>query len=196
MSHNRRAGARRRIPGPLERTRRRPAAAFPSPTSDARSSAGSWPPEPRDERPSARAGKTCRMWGQRQRESERMRWTSCARPCELFDQAAHHYLACFHEPHTFLAPLLEQVLGDVAIDRLHRVHHGEQPDLGTVLQQPLDRVLIADVERDAVEDDVVGIQCVQYRQDIWIGEDVKTMRMEEDIATVVLDACPKRRGVL
>src|SRR6185503_1970951 len=83
-----------------------------------------------------------------------------------------------------------------AIDRLHRVHHREQPDLGTVLQQSLDGVFVTDVERDAVQHDVVRVQRVQHRQDIRVRKHVEAILMEEDVATVVAHARGQGGGVL
>src|SRR5438552_13229766 len=121
---------------------------------------------------------------------------SCAGPFQLFDETTRDDLTRLDQPYALFAPFLEQVLGDVAVDRLHRIHHGEQPDLGPVPQQPFDRVLVADIQRDAVEDDVMRIQGVEHWEDIRIREDIKSVLMKEDVATMVAYPCRKPRAVL
>src|SRR5438477_12981196 len=125
--------------------------------SGARSSAGSSLRGLRGERRWAREGRTSRMSEPRLPGSERMRWMSCAGSFELFDQTAHHHLARLHEPHPFFPPLFQQMLGDVAVDRLHRVHDSEQPHLRLLLEQTIDRVLAAYVQRATAAPDYVNI---------------------------------------
>src|SRR6267378_5680030 len=121
---------------------------------------------------------------------------SCAGSLELLDEPSHRHFARLHEPYAFLTPFLEQVLGDIPIDRLHRIHDREEAYLRPMLEQTLDRVLVADVERHAVQHDVVGPKGIEDGQNIGIGENVETMLMEENVATMIADLGRERRWIL
>ena len=65
-----------------------------------------------------------------------------------------------------------------------------------MLQQAFDCVFVADVERDAIQHDVVRIEDIENRQDIGIGEDVEAVLMKENVPAMAADSCRQRRGVL
>jgi len=114
------------------------------------------------------AGKTCQNSGQAPRASGPMRSTSCGRPRpgELIDESAHHDLARLHEPHPFLTHSLSSCAPTSRSMGFIAVRHGEESNLRAVPQQPFDGVLITDVERDAVQHDVVRIQRVEHWKNI------------------------------
>src|SRR3990172_3913632 len=99
------------------------------------------------------------------------------------------------EANALLGPLPEQVLGGIPVDRLHCVLHGEQPQLRVALDDPLDGVLVAHVEGDAVEHDGVWREHAEHRFHVLVGEGVEPVLVEQDVALVGADALGQQRPV-
>src|SRR3989442_1017707 len=129
------------------------------------------------------------------RKNARTRAWSCGRARELLDEPLLHDLLRLHEAHPLLAPLLQQLLGDVLVDSLHGVRDDEQARVRPALQQPLDRRLVAYVVRHAVQHDVVGVDHVEHGHDVLVREHVEAVLVEQDVAPVGAHALAERLGI-
>ena len=65
-----------------------------------------------------------------------------------------------------------------------------------MLEQPFNRVLVAHVQGDPVQHDVVGIEHVQHGEDIAVGEDVEPVLVEQDVAASPADLVSQRVAIL
>ncbi len=62
--------------------------------------------------------------------------------------------------------------------------------LGPALEQSLDRVPVAHVERDAIQHDLVGVQLLHDRLDIRVREHIEPMLVEEDVPAMLANLSP------
>src|SRR2546425_2116167 len=158
-----------------------PRAAAPWRPSGARSWAARAPPGPRDGR----------RWGREEKSAQR-RARSCGGAGERCDQPFLHDFLRVDEPHAFVTPLPQQVLGRFAIDTTDRVGDDEQPRVGPALEQAFHRRLVAHVGRYAVQHDVLRVEHVDDGHHVLVREHVEAVLVEQNVTAVRADAVAQR----